>query len=76
MLSTLGDLDGTLSKSYKVRTKDELSSLLDDWTFAATEKMQLVEIIMDPFDAPRSLKANAESSAKANKYAPTVEKKD
>jgi pyruvate decarboxylase len=30
--------------------------------------MQLVEVMMDQFDAPRALKAQAELSGKANKY--------
>jgi pyruvate decarboxylase len=33
-----------------------LSTLLDDASFAGTEKIQLVEVIMDKFDAPRALK--------------------
>lgn len=73
LLSVLGDADGTLSKSYTVSTKDELSILLDDPSFAAAEKMQLVELIMEKHDAPRALKAQADLSGKANKYAETLE---
>jgi pyruvate decarboxylase len=50
------DPSGKLSKSYTVHNKLELSNLLDDASFAGTEKIQLVEVMMDKFDAPRGLK--------------------
>lgn len=50
------DPSGKLSKSYTVHDKSELSTLLDDASFSATEKIQLVEVMMDKFDAPRALK--------------------
>jgi len=50
------DPSGKLSNSYTVTNKAELSKLLDDPTFASTEKIQLVEVIMQKFDAPRALK--------------------
>lgn len=56
MLNVLGDHDGTKSKSYTVSTKLQLSALLEDPHFAAADKIQLVEIIMDKFDAPRALR--------------------
>jgi pyruvate decarboxylase len=45
--------------SYTVRTKGELEKLLDDVTFAKAENMQLVEVIMDKYDAPRALLGHA-----------------
>jgi TPP-dependent 2-oxoacid decarboxylase len=33
------------------------------------DKMHLVEVMMDQFDAPRALKETAELSSKTNKYA-------
>lgn len=38
-----------------MHNKTELSKLLDDPTFAGTDKIQLVEVMMDKFDAPRAL---------------------
>ncbi|KAJ7645426.1 pyruvate decarboxylase [Mycena polygramma] len=68
LLSVLGDANGTLSKSYTVSTKDELSALLDDKTFAAADKIQLVEVMMPKHDAPRALVHQAELSGKTNAY--------
>lgn len=50
------DPSGKLSRSYTVHNTSELSALLDDASFAAAEKIQLVEVVMDKFDAPRGLK--------------------
>lgn len=73
LLTVLGDLDKTLSKSYTARTKSELCALLDDKTFANADKMQLVEVIMDKMDAPRGLKIQSELSIKTNAYAATTD---
>ncbi|OBZ71188.1 Pyruvate decarboxylase [Grifola frondosa] len=59
---------GAKSKSYTVRTKSELSALLDDPEFAKAEHIQLVELIMDKEDAPRALKVQTELSGLTNKY--------
>jgi len=67
LLDTLGSTDG---KSYTVKTKEELSALLDDKEFASAKVIQLVEVIMDKFDAPESLRKEALLSQKANNYAP------
>ena len=53
------DPSGAKSQSYTVKTKTELSDLLKDPKFASAEKIQLVEIMMDKFDAPRSLKISS-----------------
>ncbi|KAG6894240.1 hypothetical protein C0992_006957 [Termitomyces sp. T32_za158] len=72
LLKTLGDPNETISSSYTVHNKAELSDLLDNATFARAEKMQMVEVMMDRLDAPRSLKLQAEASGRANAYgAPT-----
>jgi pyruvate decarboxylase len=68
LLSVLGDLDGTKSKSYTVNTRDELNALLENEEFARTEKIQLVEIMMPMHDAPRALQVQAEMSGQTNKY--------
>ncbi|KAJ7780574.1 pyruvate decarboxylase [Mycena maculata] len=65
----LGVLGGTdVSKSYTVTTKDELSALLDTQSFADAGKIQLVEVMMPKFDAPRALVQQAELSGKTNAY--------
>jgi pyruvate decarboxylase len=56
------------TKSYSVSTKGELDKLLLDPEFADTQKMQLVEIHMDQFDAPVGLIKQAELSIAANHY--------
>ena len=68
ILSTFGGVEGKTCQSYTVRTKDELSQLLDTESFAKADKIQLVEVIMEKFDAPRSLKVQAELSGQTNKY--------
>ena len=57
-----------VGKSYTVRTRTELSGLLDDEKFAKAEEIQLVEVIMERMDAPKALRAQAELSGKANAY--------
>lgn len=56
------------SQSYTVHTKDELTALLQDKTFAAAKKIQLVEMMMPQMDAPRALRVQAALSGKTNKY--------
>ena len=51
-----------------MRTRTELSGLLDDEKFAKAEEIQLVEVIMERMDAPKALRAQAELSGKANAY--------
>jgi len=68
LLSTFGDLDGSLSKSYTVKTKQDVNDLLDNPTFAKADKIQLVEVCLDPLDAPRALVVQAEMTAKGNAY--------
>ncbi|KAJ7254390.1 thiamine diphosphate-binding protein [Mycena haematopus] len=68
LLGVLGDEEGTLSQSYTVRNKEELSALLNDASFARADKMQLVEVMMQKHDAPRALVQQAELSGKTNAY--------
>lgn len=68
LLEAMGGTEGKTCQSYTVRTKSELSQLLDNEEFAKADKIQLVEMIMDVLDAPRALKLQAELSGKANKY--------
>ncbi|KAF5382607.1 hypothetical protein D9615_002967 [Tricholomella constricta] len=69
LFKVFGDPDGKLSRTYTVRTKDDLSKLLEDKTFASADKIQLVEVMMDKLDAPRALKMQAELSGTTNAYA-------
>ncbi|KAM6494211.1 pyruvate decarboxylase [Amanita muscaria] len=57
ILNVLADPAGQKSKSYCVKTTDELSSLLEDENFQKADKVQLVEVVMDKYDAPRALEA-------------------
>ncbi|KAL6302020.1 pyruvate decarboxylase [Sparassis latifolia] len=68
LLTVLGGTEGKTCQSYTVRTKKEISALLDDPKFAAADKIQLVEIIMPRLDAPRALKHQAELSGLTNRY--------
>ncbi|KAF7343225.1 Pyruvate decarboxylase [Mycena venus] len=70
LLSVLGDASLTMSQSYTVRTKSELSGLLDSPSFTGAGKIQVVEVIMQMHDAPRALTVQAELGAKTNAYAP------
>jgi len=51
-----------------VRTKRELDALLEDGSFASAAGIQLVEVVMDKFDAPMPLLRQAELSGKTNHY--------
>lgn len=55
-------------RSYTVRTKKELDALLNDESFAKADGIQLVEVIMDKYDAPLPLLRQTELSVKANHY--------
>jgi pyruvate decarboxylase len=54
-----------------VRTKRELDALLDDASFASAAGIQLVEVVMEKFDAPLTLLRQTELISKRNRY--TVE---
>ncbi|OCH83963.1 pyruvate decarboxylase [Obba rivulosa] len=71
LLGTLGGEEGKNCHSYIVKTREELSRLLDDPTFAAAGKIQLVEVMMPMHDAPRALKVQTELTGKSNRYSLT-----
>jgi pyruvate decarboxylase len=60
LLNVFGDTDGKRSRSYTVHTKAQVSALLDDPAFQRADKIQLVEVIMDKYDAPKGLKQQAD----------------
>ena len=52
-----------------MRTKQELDALLEDASFASATGIQLVEVVMDKYDAPLPLLRQAELSNQTNHYA-------
>lgn len=68
ILDVLGPHIEPKPKSHRVTTKAELDALLSDPEFNKAERMQLVEVIMDKFDAPEALQRQAELSGKTNAY--------
>jgi len=59
LLDAMHDGGNHNTVSYTVRTKGELERLLVDSAFAKAENMQLVEVVMEKFDAPRALIGHA-----------------
>lgn len=53
-------------QGHQVRTAGELEKLLTSEDFAASRKMQFVEVYMAKTDAPRALVMVAEAAAKSN----------
>lgn len=72
LLTSLNTNESITTLSYRVSTKEEMMDLLKDEGFNQTKVMQLVEIVMEPLDAPRALEVQAELSGKANVFAPAV----
>lgn len=70
LLSVFQGNPNQTGKSYTVNTKEELSVLLENPGFASAQQIQLVEVMMDRFDAPRALRRQAELSGKTNSYVP------
>jgi pyruvate decarboxylase len=54
------------SRSYQVKTKEEVNKLFTDKEFNAASVLQLVELHIPREDAPRALVLTAEASAKTN----------
>lgn len=54
LLTTLGAKPGS-SQSYSIFTPRQLQDLLKEETFQSAKKLQLVEVHMQPLDAPRAL---------------------
>jgi len=62
-----GDLEME-HESYSVRNRVELDQLLNEPTFRAANKIQLVEIIMPALDAPQALERQAKLTGSGNNY--------
>jgi len=54
------------SRTYQIKTKDQLHKLFEDKEFNAANVLQFVELYIPKEDAPRALKLTAEASAKTN----------
>lgn len=65
LLSTFG-ADPKKSKSWQVKTKQEVNDLFNDKEFSSAPYIQVVEIFMPKDDAPKALLLTAEASAKNN----------
>ncbi|KAK2465234.1 hypothetical protein APHAL10511_002588 [Amanita phalloides] len=63
LLHVLGDLNGRHSRSYSAKTTHELSALLESAQFMKADKVQLVEVIMEKYDAPRALVEQTKQAA-------------
>ncbi|EEB08583.1 pyruvate decarboxylase [Schizosaccharomyces japonicus yFS275] len=55
------------SRTYKVQTPSDVEKLFKDKQFASADVIQLVEVVMPTFDAPRILVEQAKLTAKINK---------
>jgi pyruvate decarboxylase len=54
------------SKSFQIKTTDQVDQLFSDESFNAAEVLQFVELYIPKKDAPRALKLTAQASAKTN----------
>ncbi|KAF9454735.1 pyruvate decarboxylase THI3 [Macrolepiota fuliginosa MF-IS2] len=72
LLDTFGGNMEQPYESYSVKTRAELDTLLDQSSFAAANKIQLVEVIMPALDAPLALERQAEMTGKGNQYATVI----
>ncbi|TAQ87358.1 hypothetical protein B7494_g4319 [Chlorociboria aeruginascens] len=65
IVNVFGAKEGT-TKTYQIKTKDQVNKLFSDKSFAAADVFQFVELYIPKDDAPRALKLTAEASAKTN----------
>ena len=66
-LLNLFNADPQKSKTYQVRTKSEMETLLQDKELASGKMLELVEVFMPQLDAPRALEATAQTTARLNR---------
>ena len=65
LVKVFGAEEGT-SKTFQIKTKNEVDHLFQDKEFNAANVLQFVELYIPKKDAPRALKLTAEASAKTN----------
>ena len=68
LLPAFGAQEGSY-KTYTVKTKTDVLNLFQDPVFASTPYIQLVELFMPEFDAPKGLKITAAAAARRNEKA-------
>ncbi|RYO76923.1 hypothetical protein DL766_010204 [Monosporascus sp. MC13-8B] len=66
LVPAFGGTEAGGARTYAVKTRDELSRLLDDKDFNERRGLRFVEVYMPRDDAPASLKLTAEASARNN----------
>lgn len=54
------------SRTYQIKTKDQVHQLFEDKEFNSADVLQFVELYIPREDAPRALKLTAEASANNN----------
>lgn len=54
------------TKTFQIKTKNQVNQLFSDKTFNAAEVLQFIEMYIPKKDAPRALKLTAEASARTN----------
>ena len=65
LANVFGAKEGT-TKTFHIKTKDQVHQLFHDKQFNAAEVLQFVELHIPKRDAPRALKLTAEASARTN----------
>ncbi|KAG4443135.1 hypothetical protein IFR05_001367 [Cadophora sp. M221] len=65
LVKVFGAAEGK-SRTYQIKTKDEVEKLFHDDEFNSADVLQFVEIYIPKDDAPRGLKLTAEAAAKNN----------
>lgn len=65
LVKVFGAAEGK-SRTYQIKTKDEVEKLFHDDEFNSADVFQFVEIYIPKDDAPRGLKLTAEAAAKNN----------
>jgi pyruvate decarboxylase len=65
LVPAFGAVEGEY-KTYQVKTKEEVNTLFKDKHFSSAPYLQLVELYMPKYDAPKALMLTAEASAKNN----------
>lgn len=63
--AVFGAKEGT-TRTYQIRTKDELDDLFKNSEFNAADVLQFVELYIPKKDAPRALMLTTEAAAKTN----------
>jgi pyruvate decarboxylase len=63
--AVFGAKEGT-TKTFQIKTKDQVNKLFQDKEFNAADVLQFVELYIPKKDAPRALMLTTEAAAKTN----------